>query len=29
MVPNTAMIRPGLKDNAKRADVFAYLAMPH
>jgi cytochrome c len=26
MVPDTTMIYPGLKDNAKRADVIAYLA---
>jgi cytochrome c len=26
MVPDTSMIYPGLKDNAKRADVVAYLA---
>jgi cytochrome c2 len=29
MVPDTSMIYPGLKDNAKRADVVAYLATLH
>ena len=29
MVPDTTMIYPGLKDNAKRADVVAYLATLH
>src|ERR1700742_2432354 len=29
MVPDTSMVYPGLKDNAKRADVVAYLATLH
>jgi cytochrome c len=29
MAPDTTMIYPGLKDNAKRADVVAYLATLH
>jgi cytochrome c len=29
MVPDTTMIYPGLKDNAKRGDVVAYLATLH
>jgi cytochrome c len=29
MVPDTSMIYPGLKDNAKRAEVVAYLATLH
>jgi cytochrome c len=29
MVPDTSMIYPGLKDDAKRADVVAYLATLH
>jgi cytochrome c2 len=28
-VPDTSMIYPGLKDDAKRADVVAYLATLH
>jgi len=29
MVPDTTMVYPGLKDNAKRADLVAYLATLH
>jgi cytochrome c len=29
MVPDTSMVYAGLKDNAKRADVVAYLATLH
>ena len=29
MVADTSMIYPGLKDNAKRADVVAYIATLH
>jgi cytochrome c2 len=29
MVPDTSMIYAGLKDNAERADLVAYLATLH
>jgi cytochrome c len=29
MVPDTSMIYPGLKDNAQRANLIAYLATLH